>query len=89
MPGTGSAWSLAVTAARLVMTAPLAPPTVATSARVAAPALATPPTVHTPVPDTYAPWLGVPERKVTPAGSRSVRVTPVAASGPWLLSVTA
>ena len=34
------------------------------------------------------PWLGVALTKVSPAGSRSVTCTPVAASAPWLDSVT-
>ena len=34
------------------------------------------------------PWLGVADTKVSPAGNRSVTCTPVAASGPLLVSVT-
>src|SRR5437763_1974077 len=34
------------------------------------------------------PWLGVAETNVTPAGNVSVRVTPVAALGPLLATVT-
>ena len=34
------------------------------------------------------PWLGLADTKVSPAGSRSVTCTPVAASGPLLVSVT-
>src|SRR5207249_1900405 len=34
------------------------------------------------------PWLGLAETKLTPAGRVAVRVTPVAGSGPALLTVT-
>jgi hypothetical protein len=34
------------------------------------------------------PWLAVAEPNVTPGGSGSVSVTPVAAEGPALLTVT-
>ena len=48
----------------------------------------TSPTVQTPVELSYVPWLGVSETNVSPAGSRSVSTTLVAASGPALLSLT-
>src|SRR5262245_43408616 len=40
------------------------------------------PIAQTPLVLLYVPWLAVAETKVTPAGNWSVRVTPVAASGP-------
>ena len=62
--------------------------TVASMLRVAVVVVVTIPTVHTPVPVLKLPWLtvGVPLR-VTPVGSTSVSSTPVAVSGPLLVSV--
>ena len=51
-------------------------------------AAATDPTVHTPVPDTYVPCVVVSDTYVTPVGNRSVRVTPVAPSGPQFVRAT-
>src|SRR5262245_47894600 len=46
------------------------------------------PTAQAPVIGLYDLWLGVAARKLSPAGRGSVTVTPVAASGPLLVSVT-
>src|SRR5262249_49075911 len=46
------------------------------------------PTVHSPVLESYVPWVVVADTNVNPEGSRSVTWAPVAVSGPLLLSVT-
>ncbi len=84
-----SASFTAVTVAVFVMVLPPVPvSTVADMLRVAVVVVLTVPTVHTPVTVLYAPWLavGVPVR-VTPVGRISVSTTPVAVSGPPLVSV--
>ncbi len=67
---------------------PVPTSTVADMLRVAVVVVVTIPTVHTPVPVLNVPWLtaGMPLR-VTPVGSISVSSTPVAVSGPLLVSV--
>src|SRR5437870_13884583 len=70
-----------------VLTAGLGLVTVASRANVRANAVSTFPTVHRPVPLLYAPWLGVAETKVKPAGRASCTVTLVAELGPASLSV--
>ena len=57
---------------------------------VAEAALARVPRLHVTVPPAceQEPWLGVAEMKITPAGSVSVRITPVAVEGPPLVTVT-
>ena len=67
-------------------------PGVATVTAMAAEALAplaTVPRLQVTVPDAseQVPWLGVAETKTAPAGSTSVSVTSVAASGPPLAAV--
>src|SRR5437899_10727032 len=59
----------------------------ARSCKVRATAVFTVPTLHRPVPLLYAPWLGVAETKVKPAGRASCTVTLVAELGPASLSV--
>jgi hypothetical protein len=62
--------------------------TVAWRSRVCGVVVVTVPTLQAPVALLYVPWLGVADTKVSPAGSRSCTVTPVAGSGPWLVRVT-
>src|SRR5207302_8668254 len=70
-----------------VLTAGLGLVTVASRANVRANAVSTFPTVHRPVPLLYAPWLGVAETNIKPAGRASCTVTLVAELGPASLSV--
>ena len=86
LPWSGSNWSAALIVAVLVWASGLA--TVAVMVRVWGAAVVTVPTAQMPVAGSYVPWLGVDETKVTPAGSRSVNWTPVAASGPLSVRVT-
>ncbi len=77
----------AVMAAVLVMVLPpVAGSTVACIVRVAVVVVVTYPTAHTPA--AKVPWLttGVPN-SVTPVGKESVNSTPVASSGPELVTV--
>src|SRR5262249_37811458 len=62
--------------------------TVAVSVSVALAAPASVPTAHRPVPLSYEPRPGTADTNWSPAGSKSVTATPVAASGPLLGSVT-
>ena len=59
-------------------------------ATVALAVLASVPSEQVTVPEAceQLPWLGVAETKVTPAGSVSVSVMPVALEGPALLTPT-
>ena len=61
--------------------------TVAVIASVAASALASAPTVQMPVAALYVPCDGSAETNASPAGSGSAMATPVASSGPALVSV--
>src|SRR2546426_9738201 len=61
--------------------------TLAVTVRVADEDALTVPTVQKPVPLTYEPWLWVEDTNISPAGSRSLTVTFVAAFGPPLVSV--
>jgi hypothetical protein len=81
--------SAAVTLALLVMVPPEVG-AVTVMVTVADPALAIVPRLHVTVPlaCVHVPWVGVADTNVTPAGSVSVRVTPVAVLGPALLTVT-
>ncbi len=56
---------------------------------VAEPAAASSPRSQLTVPAAWlqVPWLAVAETKATPAGSASVKLTPVAFEGPWLATV--
>src|SRR5262245_15425752 len=65
----------------------LLPTTVATIASVTDAPLPMVPTLHSPVPAVYEPWLGVAVTNVSPAGRRSVTVTPVAVDGPVFVNV--
>src|SRR5438132_905872 len=70
-----------------VLTAGLGLVTLASRVNMRANAVSTFPTVHRPVPLLYAPWLGVAETKVKPAGRASCTVTLLAEFGPASLSV--
>jgi len=88
LPAFGSL-SVAVTLALLVIV-PLEAGAVTAMVTVADPALAIVPRLHVTVPALWVqvPWVGVADTKPTPAGKVSVRVTPVAALGPALLTLT-
>src|SRR6516162_6633445 len=68
LPVLGSNWSLWLTAAVFVFPSGLT--TLARICRVCGTAAVTVPTVHTPVLETYVPWLGVALTNVNPAGNR-------------------
>jgi hypothetical protein len=82
-PGTGSV-SLAATLAVFV-TVPAAVG-VTTIVTVALAALARVPRLQLTA-AVQVPWLGVAETNVTPVGTASVKVTPVAGDGPLLVTV--
>jgi hypothetical protein len=84
----GSA-SVAVTLAVLVIV-PLEVGALTTIVTVADPALAIVPRLHVTVPlaCVHVPWVAVADTKVTPEGSVSVTVTPLAPLGPALLTLT-
>jgi hypothetical protein len=83
----GSAW-VAVTLAVLVIVPPDVG-AVTTIVTVADPTLAIDPKLHVTVPALWlqVPWVAVADTNTTPAGNVSVRVTPVAALGPALLTL--
>src|SRR6266850_508174 len=83
-PGAGSV-SLATTLVVFV-TVPVAAG-LTTMVTVALAALARVPRLQLTV-VVQVPWLGVAETNVTPAGTASVRVTPVAGDGPLLVTVS-
>ena len=84
-----SNWSRVTRAAVLVRVEPWVPASgVAVISRVAALPAATDPTVHTPVPESYVPWLGVEPVYVSPAGRESDTVMPEASSVPLFVAVT-
>ena len=84
--GSGSNWSLALTAALLVVV----PGAVTVALIVSVPVAPTgsAPTDHTPDVGSQPPWVALAATSATPAGSRSVTATPVASSGPRLSTVT-
>jgi hypothetical protein len=83
----GSASGSAAAAVAVLTTVP-APVALTTSCTVAvAPAARLPSAQLTGFRPLQPPWLAVAETSVTPAGSGSVTVTPVAAPGPWLVTV--
>jgi len=88
LPAFGS-FSVAVTLAVLV-SVPLETGAVTTMVTVALDPLAIDPRLQVTVPALWVqvPWVGVADTKITPAGNVSVRVTPVAALGPALLTLT-
>src|SRR5262245_63604008 len=77
---SGSNWSAAVTLATFVTE--FAPVTRASRVRTAWAPDPSEPTFQAPVALAYVPWLGAAETNVKPAGSRSLRRTPVAPLGP-------
>src|SRR5260370_395693 len=83
---SGSNWSLCKMSAVLIRVPELT--TVARICRVCGTAVVTVPTFQTPVEAAYVPWLGVENRKDSPAGSTSCTLTLVALSGPLSVSVT-
>src|SRR4051812_26015118 len=83
---TGSNWSLWLIDAVLVTVLGLS--TRAVRVSVCAADGVTVPTLQTPVVGVYVPWLGLVDRSVRPAGSRSCRVTLVAALGPLFDTAT-
>jgi hypothetical protein len=85
-PVFGSNWSACEMDA--VFVCALGETTLATTRSVSAVPVLTVPTVHTPLIRTYLPRLGLADTNVSPAGSRSVTWTFVAASGPLFESVT-
>ena len=89
LPAFRSVWSTAVIVAVFVIVLPEVPASTSARTTSTAPAAgASAPTVQTPVPATYAPCVGVAERNVSPAGSRSPTAMPVAPSGPVLVTAT-
>ena len=86
LPELGSNWSASVIVAVLVCGLGLV--TVARIRSVCGDPTATVPTLHSPVVESYVPWLGMSDTNDRPDGSRSVTWASVAASGPLLLSVT-
>src|SRR6516164_3795451 len=86
LAGLGSNWLLWLIVAVLVCGLGLS--TRAVRVRVWAADGSTAPTSQTPVPGVYVPRLGLNDRSVSPAGSRSWTVTLLAASGPRSLRVT-
>src|SRR6478735_333132 len=86
LPVLGSNWSAAETVAVLVRGRP--DTTVAVSVSVADAGAVSVPTSQRPVVESYVPWSGFAVPKVRPAGRRSVTWTPVASSGPLLVSIT-